>query len=646
MGSMHTGLEERWNGFDKLADFYQERAKAGVALIVTGGISPTFTGCLSLFSAKLNSFMQLAKHRELVKVVHAYDTKICLQILHAGRYSYHPFAVAPSAIKSPISPYTPKALTHRKILKLIGAFANTAKLAKSAGYDGVEIMGSEGYLINQFICSNTNQRQDQWGGTFDNRIRFSLEIIREIRRLVGHEFIIIYRLSMLDLHKDGSSWSEIEQHAREIERAGATMISTGIGWHEVRIPTIASVVPEAAFTWVTKKLKHVINIPLITSNRINSPEIAENCLRRGDADLVSMARPFLADSEFVQKTINNQSHLINKCIACNQGCLDRVFKRQRATCLVNPRAAYENEFPLTKAKQSKTIIVVGLGVAGLSCAYYAALRGHNVIAYDADNVGGQFNLASQIPGKEVFLETIRYFEAQLSLFNVEVHRNHKVSIKDLRDIYADAIVFATGVTPKKPDIQGIDHFSVMDYETAIKNKVTIKNKVAIIGAGGIGFDVAEMLIAQNEDHRDWYQRWNIDKSYENRGGILKDGVSKEHNRTIYLLQRKNEKLGKNLARTTGWIRRLSLRKAGVKMMSNVSYKKIDDFGVHIICQEKKVTLAVDHVIICAGQESENALYNQLRQIGLTVYVIGGAKKAVELDAETAIRDGLELAYKF
>lgn len=656
MGSMHTGLEECWNGLNKLALFYQERAKGGVALIVTGGVSPTFSGRLSLFSSQLSSFLQLAKHRKLVKSVHACDAKICLQILHAGRYAYHPFAVSASAIKSPISPFSPKALTAKQIKKLIKAYAHTASLAKRAGYDGVEIMGSEGYLINQFICSNTNKRQDEWGGTFENRIKFSLDIIRETRRAVGENFIIIYRLSMLDLHEDGSSWAEIEQHAIAIEKAGATMINTGIGWHEVRIPTIATVVPDAAFTWVTKKLKQAIDIPLITSNRINSPEVAESCLRDGDADLVSMARPFLADSQFVQKAMQNQSHLINKCIACNQGCLDRVFKGKRATCLVNPRAAYEQEYPLIKATRTKTIIVVGLGVAGLSCAYYAALRGHHVTAYDAGNLGGQFNLAGKIPGKEVYLETIRYFEAQLSLLNVEVHRNYKIGVEELRDVYADAIVLATGVIPRKPDIQGIDHFSVMDYEAAINNKASIKNKVAIIGAGGIGFDVAEMLTTDNETSDDWYKKWNIDRSYKNRGGILPAEVNSGGNgkpvseqtdkRTVYLLQRKNEKLGKNLARTTGWIRRLSLRKSGVHMMSGISYDKIDDYGLHIQHQGKKVTLAVDHVILCTGQLSENKLYQQLASIGQPVHIIGGAKKSAELDAETAIREGLELAYRF
>jgi len=648
MGSMHTGLEEQWFGFEKLAKFYQERAKAGVALIVTGGISPTFSGRLSPFASQFSHWWQVAKHRKLVTAVHLHEAKICLQILHAGRYAYHPFAVAPSAVKSPISPYSPTALSQKKIQKLIKAYANTARLAKKAGYDGVEIMGSEGYLINQFVCSNTNQRSDEWGGSFENRIRFSLQVIQATRRAVGENFIIIYRLSMLDLHKDGSSWSEIEQHAKLVEKAGATMINTGIGWHEVRIPTIASVVPEAAFTWVTKKLKQLVSIPLITSNRINSPELAEHCLQNGDADMISMARPFLADSQFVQKAMNNQSHLINKCIACNQGCLDRVFKQMRATCLVNPRAAYEKEYPLSKANNVKTIIVVGLGVAGLSCAYYAAKRGHYVIAYDAKNLGGQFNLASEIPGKEIYSETVRYFEAQLCSLNVVIHRNHTAEFEDLRDLFADAIVFATGVTPRKPALQGIDHFSVMDYETAINNKDTIKNKVAIIGAGGIGFDVAEMLMHDNEksSREHWLKDWGIDKDYANRGGLLTEQVKPDSQREVYLLQRKNEKLGKNLARTTGWIRRLTLRKAGVIMLSDLQYEKIDDYGLHIIHQGKKQTLAVDHVIVCAGQKSENSLYLQLKNIGQPVHIIGGAKKAAELDAETAIREGMMLAYTF
>lgn len=640
---MHTGLEESWGGFAKLAAFYQERARAGVGLIITGGISPTFSGRLSPFSSQLSFSLQVPKHRKLVDAVHEYEAKICLQILHAGRYAYHPFAVAPSAIKSPISPYTPKALSDKKINKIITAYATTAKLAQRAGYDGVEVMGSEGYLINQFVCSNTNQRDDKWGGSFTNRIRFSLEIIKAIRQAVGENFIIIYRLSMLDLHKDGSSWQEVEQHAKEIEKAGATIINTGIGWHEVRIPTIASIVPEAAFTWVSKKLKQSVQIPVVTSNRINSPELAEKCLRNDDADLVSMARPFLADSEFVLKAKNNQSHLINKCIACNQGCLDRVFKRQRATCLVNPRAAYETEFPLQKAMHVKTVIVVGLGVAGLSCAYYAALRGHHVVAYDAEDSGGQFNLASAIPGKESYDDTVRYFKAQLLRLNVVLQQNKKIGFDDLKNSAADAIVIATGVTPRKLTIEGINHSSVMDYESAIKNIKEIKQKVAIIGAGGIGFDVAELLI--DDEGNDWYKTWGIDTEYKNKGGLLKDSFRLQTKREVYLLQRKKQKLGKNLARTTGWIRRLTLRRAGVKMISGVDYEKIDDAGLHIICEGKKETLAVGNVIVCAGQESNNNLYKQLRELNMPVHIIGGAKKAAELDAETAIREGMEFSYK-
>ena len=653
MGSMHTGLEDSFGGFTRLASFYEERARGGVGLIVTGGVSPTYSGRLSLLASQFSSRFQVAKHSRLVGRVHEHGAKICLQILHAGRYAYHPFAVAPSAEQSPISPFKPKVLSDARIKKLIRAYANTASLAKRAGYDGVEIMGSEGYLINQFICSNTNKRDDQWGGDFDARIRFSLEVVRTVRDVVGDDFIIIYRLSMLDLHESGSSWKEVEYHAREIERAGATMISTGIGWHEVRIPTIASVVPPAAFTWVTRRLKQAVDIPLITSNRINSPELAEQCLQHADADMVSLARPFLADSEFVSKAASNQSLLINKCIACNQGCLDRVFKGQRATCMVNPRAGYETEFPLARAECPRTVIIIGLGVAGLSCAYYSALRGHHVVAYDRGNLGGQFNLAAEIPGKHEYIDTVRYFEAQLSLLGVEVRRNHEVGFEELRELYADAVVFATGVHPRKPDIEGIEHFSVMDYETAITGKSNIGDKVAIIGAGGIGFDVAEMLVTDDESREGWYRKWGIDTRYQNRGGLLDidldvdtgQTVGKQPGRTVYLLQRKPSKPGGHLAKTTGWIRRLSLRKAGVVMLSDVSYEKIDDFGLHIRHQGEARTLAVDNVIVCAGQQSEDVLYRQLSKIGQTTHIIGGAKKAAELDAETAIRQGMELAYK-
>ena len=465
-----------------------------------------------------------------------------------------------------------------------------------------------------------------------------------MRQATGSDFIIIYRLSMLDLRSDGSSRDEVRRHAVAIEKAGASMINTGIGWHEARIPTIASVVPEAAFSWVSGMIRQHVAIPVITSNRINSPQRAEQCLQNGDADMVSMARPFLADSEFMRKALDGRPELINTCIACNQGCLDHVFSGRRASCLVNPRACYETEYPLEKAASKKTIIVVGLGMAGLSCAFHAAMRGHHVIAYDADNLGGQFNLAAEIPGKESYARSIRYFDSQLSLLNVEVHRNHRVSFEDLRDCFADAIVIATGVTPAIPAIPGIDHFSVMDYVAAIRRRETLGKRVAIIGAGGIGFDVAEMLVANN--HCDWYQQWGIDRDFRGRGGLLENRPDCSTSRSVYLLQRKKGKPGKTLPRTTGWIRRLSLRRAGVNMLSGVSYEKIDDFGLHITHHGRPVTLAVDHVIICAGQHSENSLYGQLENIGQPVHLIGGAHRVRELDAEAAIREGMELAYSF
>lgn len=648
MGSMHTGLEERWNGFAKLASFYKERAAGGVALIITGGISPCFRGRLSPGASQLSSLFQVPKHRALVDVVHQHGAKICVQLLHAGRYAYHPFAVAPSAIRSPISPFKPRRLSARQIRKTIAAFARSARLAQRAGYDGVEVMGSEGYLINQFVCTNTNHRDDEWGGSFENRIRFSIEIIRAIRKAVGEDFIIIYRQSLLDLHRQGSSWDEVIQHARAIEKAGATIINTGIGWHEVRIPTIASMVPEAAFTWVSRRLKEQVDIPVITCNRINNPERIERCLQEGDADLVSMARPFLADSHFVARAERDEAHLINRCIACNQGCLDRVFKGQRATCLVNPRAAYEDAFPLRPATKKKNIIIVGLGVAGLSCAYHAALRGHDVVAYDRKGIGGQFNLAAKIPGKEIYQYTVDYYRAQLERLGVTVHSDCGNAFEACRDTYADAVVIATGVTPRRPEIPGSDHFSVVDYETAINDASAIGKRVAIIGAGGIGFDVAELMVEDDtcSDRDGWLQSWGIDRRFEHRGAVLDVTEEIPAKRTVYLLQRKDEKLGKHLARTTGWIHRLSLRRAGVQMLSAVEYRKIDDFGVHIRHRGKEEVLAVDNVIICAGQVSNDELYRRLLALGQPVHLIGGAKKAAELDAETAIRQGMELAYRF
>ncbi|HHO59467.1 MAG TPA: FAD-binding protein, partial [Thiotrichales bacterium] len=577
---------------------------------------------------------------------HESGTKICLQLLHAGRYAYHPFCVAPSAIRSPISPFRPGAMSKRQIRHTIRAFARSAVLARRAGYDGVEVMGSEGYLINQFACRHTNQRSDEWGGELRNRIRFSVEIIRAIRRQVGPDWIIVYRLSMLDLLQDGNSWAEVVAHARAIEAAGATLINTGIGWHEVRIPTIASVVPTAAFSWVTKKLKSEIRIPLITSNRINRPDIAESCLRDGAADMVSMARPFLADAAFVKKTRQGRVAEINTCIACNQGCLDHVFNRQRASCLVNPRACYETEFPQARVNNAKTIIVVGLGVAGLACAATAAQRGHKVIVYDRGEAGGQFNLAASIPGKEDYRYTVAYFLQQLRLHDAELHLNTEVSVETLRDCFCDAMVIATGVKPRQPSIEGIGHFSVVTYEEAIRHTEKLGSKVAIIGAGGIGFDVAEKLAGGEETLADWCRHWGIDCEYRSPGGLLASPAEMTPGREIYLLQRKNEKPGRTLGKTTGWIHRLSLKKAGVKMYAGVQYKKIDDFGLHLVHQGEDRVIAVDSVVICAGQEPENALYEPLKSMGQPVHLIGGALDAGELNAERAIRQGMELAMRF
>lgn len=643
MGSMHTGLEDCFGGYKKLAQFYRERAEGGVGLIITGGVSPTFRGRLSPFSSQLSSLLQLYKHRYVTRAVHRSSTKICLQLLHAGRYAWHPFCLAPSAIKSPISPFTPAAMTLRQIKKTIHAYGRSALLAKKAGYDGVEVMGSEGYLINQFSCQHTNKRNDEWGGKLENRIRFSVEIIKEIRKRVGRDWIIIYRLSMLDLLPDGNCWDEVITHARAIETAGATIINTGIGWHEVRIPTIASMVPPAAFSWVTKKLKQAISLPLVTSNRINRVELAERCLINKEADMVSMARPFLADARLVKKIKNQQVDLINTCIGCNQGCLDHIFNHQQASCLVNPRACYETVYPPSAVQKPASIIIVGLGVAGLSCALTAAQCGHKVIAYDAAEAGGQFTLAASIPGKEDYRYTVAYFIHQLEQYNVDIHLHTQVDSKLLQQKKCDVIVIATGVRPRLPRIDGIDHACVIGYEEAIKNASKVGRKVAIIGAGGIGFDVAEKLI-HYETPIDWYRYWGIDRDYKNPGGLsgAKENDENKNQRDIILLQRKKDKPGRNLGKTTGWIHRLSLKKAGVKMYTGVEYRKIDDAGLHIMQQGKELLIAADSVVICAGQDAENTLYKQAQSLGLNAFIIGGAKNAEELNAERAIREGMEL----
>ncbi|OCH98373.1 NADPH-dependent 2,4-dienoyl-CoA reductase [Legionella jamestowniensis] len=642
MGSMHTGLEEDKENLLRLATFYKERALGGAGLIVTGGFAPNRAGRLAPFAAKLTSTKEQQRHELITQTVHDAGGKIALQILHAGRYGYHPFVVAPSNLKSPISPFKPWVMSKRRIVKTIQHFARCARLAKQAGYDGVEIMGSEGYLINQFIVAHTNQRTDEWGGPFTNRMRFPVEIVRRVREAVGEKFIIIYRLSMLDLINEGSSWEEVVQLAKAIEEAGATLINTGIGWHEARIPTIATLVPPAAFTPITKKLKPEISIPVITSNRINTPELANRLLEEGMADMISMARPFLADPQFSQKAKAGDTKAINICIACNQACLDRVFVNKTASCLVNPRACNETELVYETVDQPKQIAVVGAGPAGLAFAAVAAERGHKVTLFEKGEVlGGQFNLAKKIPGKEEFQHTINYFTHQLENFQVEVRLKTQAT-KELLASF-DEIILATGIAPRIPDIEGINHDKVMSYIELIQGRKAPGERVAIIGAGGIGFDVAELLTHSGKEHeKQFYDEWGIDIQMEHRGG-LKTPQRTPSSRQIYLLQRKKEKHGKNLGKTTGWIHRLSLKHRDVKMLSGVQYERIDDEGLHLHRNEKKELLHVDSVIVCAGQKELRELYEPLKQEGKSVHLIGGAFKALELDARHAINQACRLA---
>ncbi len=646
MGSMHTGLEEERGGCKKMAAFYAERARGGVALMVTGGIAPDFCGRLTPFGSQLSNKWAARKHRIVTDAVHEAGGKIAMQILHAGRYAYHPFAVAPSAIKAPITPFKPRAMSERRIRKTIDHFVRCAELARWAGYDGVEIMGSEGYLINQFLVKRTNKRTDSWGGAYENRMRFAVEIVRRTRDAVGPDFIIIYRLSMLDLVEDGSTWDEVVTLAKAIEAAGATLINTGIGWHEARIPTIATSVPRAAFTWVTRRLKPEVNIPVITTNRINTPEIAERILANGDADMVSMARPLLADPDFVKKASENKAHLINTCIACNQACLDHVFQNKRATCLVNPRACYETELVIKQTDNPKKIAVVGAGPSGLSCAVTLAERGHNVVLFEKNNdIGGQFHLARQIPGKEEFNETMRYFRERIKETGVDLRLNTEVTAEALRDSDFDEIVIATGVVPRIPDIPGIEHPKVLTYPQVLLREVEVGEKVAIIGAGGIGFDVAEFLAEPGESvtlHPEkWMEEWGVDPTLSKPGGITTPHPEKSP-RTIYLMQRKTTRPGANLGKTTGWIHRSSLRHRGVQMMAGVQYVKIDDAGLHIRRGDKESVLDVDHIVLCTGQLSENRLYQALKDGGKPVHLIGGAELAAELDAKRAINQGVRL----
>jgi len=649
MGSMHTGLEEQKNGYEKMAVYFSERAKGGVGLIVTGGIAPNIQGWTAPFSARLSSKKQIRNHQKVTKAVHEEGGKICMQILHSGRYGYHPFNVGASTIKSPITPFTPFKLKSSGIKRTIRDFVNCAKLAKDSNYDGVEIMGSEGYLINQFIVKRTNTRTDNFGGSYENRMRLPIELVKQTRAAVGKDFIIIYRLSMLDLVENGSSWEEVVQLGKEIEKAGATIINTGIGWHESRIPTIATSVPRAAFTWVTKKMKEEISIPLITSNRINMPETAEKVLAEGDADMISMARPFLADPEWVNKAKAEKSDEINTCIACNQACLDHAFQKKVASCLVNPRACHETELNYNPTQNKKKIAVIGSGPAGLAAATISAERGHFVTLFDAaSEIGGQFNMAKQIPGKEEFYETIRYFQKQIDLHKVEVKLNTKVSVEDLEKSDFDEIILATGIKPRELKIEGFDHPKVLSYIEVLKEKKPVGKRVAVIGAGGIGFDVSEYLSHEGESTAlnidAWLKEWGIDKSMESRSGI--EGVKPDFHpspREIFMFKRSKGKFGGNLGKTTGWIHRSTLKKKKVQFIGEVSYTKIDDQGLHYIQNEKEIILDVDNVVICAGQTPFKELYQPLVDLGKKVHVIGGADFASELDAKRAINQGARLA---
>jgi len=649
MGSMHTNLEEHPGGFTRLAAFYAERARGGVGLIVTGGIGPNEEGGVGMGAAKMTTPKEAQQHREVTDAVHAEGGKICMQILHAGRYAYNPNLVAPSPIQAPINPFTPRELTGEEIEGQIDDYVRCATLAREAGYDGVEIMGSEGYFINQFIVSRTNKRTDDWGGSFENRIRLPIEIVRRVREAVGKDFIIIYRLSMLDLVEDGSTLDEVIALGKAIEEAGATIINTGIGWHEARIPTIATSVPRAAFTEITAKVKQHLKVPVVTSNRINMPQVGEAVLAAGHADMISMARPFLADAEFVNKAAENRADEINTCIGCNQACLDHTFELKLTSCLVNPRACHETELNNLPVEAAKKIAVVGAGPAGLAAATVAAERGHKVTLFEAeDRIGGQFNIARQIPGKAEFEETLRYFKRRLEVTGVEVRLNVRAFAEDLQGF--DEVIIATGIEPRTPPIPGVEHEKVLSYLDVLKHKKPVGEKVAIIGAGGIGFDVAEYLTHEGDNNREliasskteFFDEWGVDIRLENRAGLKKPAAVTAP-RQVTLLQRKTSKMGAGLGKTTGWIHRTSLKHRNVRMIPGASYKKIDDRGLHIRVGDERHLLEVDNIVICAGQEPARQLYNVLQEKRVKVHLIGGADEAAELDAKRAIDQGSRLA---
>jgi len=649
MGSMHTGLEDRARDYDKLATYFAERARGGVGLIVTGGLAPNVRGWLTPFGGKLSMRHEVPRHRKISQAVHAEGGLICMQILHAGRYGYSPFNVAPSALKSPITPFAPRALSSGGVERQIHAFVRCARLAQDAGYDGVEVMGSEGYLINQFLAARTNKRDDDWGGSYAKRMRFPVEIVTRMRAAVGPNFIIIYRLSMLDLVEGGSSWEEVVLLAKAIEAAGATIINTGIGWHEARIPTIVTSVPRGAFTWVTRRLKSEVKLPLITTNRINMPDVAERILANGDADMVSMARPLLADPDWVNKARTNRADEINTCIACNQACLDHVFEKKVASCLVNPRACHETELNYIATITPKRIAVVGAGPAGLACATVLGERGHHVTLFDAaDEIGGQFNMAKRIPGKEEFSETLRYFSRRIELTGITLKLGTRVAASDLGRDRFDQVILATGVAPRHPPIPGIKHAKVLSYVDVLASKAKVGPRVAIVGAGGIGFDVAEFLVqdlpAPSTDIASWLKEWGIDQTLTARAGV--EGVKAQPEapaRTVWLLQRTPGAPGKRLNKTSGWVHRSTLKHKQVRMLGGVEYQHIDDAGLTISIDGQSQLLEVDNVIICAGQEPRRDLLAELQAAGQTVHLLGGADVAAELDAKRAIDQASRLA---
>jgi 2,4-dienoyl-CoA reductase (NADPH2) len=637
MGSMHTKLEDRRRDLPKLAAYFAERAAGGVGLMVTGGYAPTWRGWLAPFGSAMTSGRQADAHRLVTDAVHEHDSKILLQVLHAGRYGYHPFSQGASARKSPITPFRPRAMSARQVDRTVTAFARAAKLARRAGYDGVEIMGSEGYLINQFLAARTNDRTDAWGGTAEKRMRFPVEIVRRTRELAGDDFIVQYRISLLDLVDDAQSWDETAELARQLEAAGVSLFNTGIGWHEARVPTIVTSVPPGAFTWVTRKLRQEVSVPVIASNRINRPEAAEQILADGDADLVSMARPLLADAEWVVKAEQGREREIITCIACNQACLDHTFRNQRASCLLNPRAGHETELILLPARRARRVAVVGAGPAGLAAAVELAGRGHQVELFEAgDAIGGQFRLAARIPGKEEFARTLDYYRHMLEIRGVRVHLGRRAAADDVAGF--DEVVIATGVRPRVPEIPGVDHPSVLTYQQLIDG-APAGDRVAIIGAGGIGFDAAEFLLhATAEPVEEWMRRWGVTDPAKERGGLTAR-VKVPARREIYLLQRKETALGKGLGKTTGWVHRATLQDAGVTMVRGADYRRIDDEGLHLADR----VLAVDSVVLCAGQDSVRELIEPVRALGRTVHVIGGADVAAELDAKRAIKQATELA---